>query len=123
MFNFKLLKSNSFIKFIFFGTVITILSNSSLFLMLLILPISLSTFLSQILHAFLGYLANKFGVFKSKGNPIAYMFLVMVSWIIQWWLIKNLIGFGFSYLFSVLLVIPFLATFSFINQKYFVFRK
>ena len=66
MFTFKILKSKSFIKFIFFGTLITILSNSLLLLILLILPIGVATFLSQILHAFLGYLANKFGVFKSN---------------------------------------------------------
>ncbi len=123
MLNLKTLKSKSFIKFIFFGVVITILSNTSLLFLLLILPISSATFLSQILHAFLGYLSNKYGVFKCKGNPFAYLLLVLISWLIQWLLIKNLVSFGFSYIFSVLVVIPLLATFSFINQKYIVFRK
>ena len=118
-----ILKSKSFIKFIIFGSLITFLSNSTLLLILLILPLSISTFISQILHAYLGYLANKYGVFKRKGKPIAYIFLVLASWLIQWILIKSITSFGFSSSLAVLIAIPFLATFSFINQKYFIFKK
>ena len=118
-----LLKSNSFIKFVIFGGFITLLSNGFLLLMLFILPLSISTFISQILHAYLGYLANKYGVFKRKGKPIAYIFLVLASWLIQWTLIKSITSFGVSSSLAVLIAIPFLATFSFINQKYFIFRK
>ena len=119
----RILRSKSFIKFIIFGSLITFLSNSTLLLMLLILPLSISTFISQILHAYLGYLANKYGVFKRKGKPISYIFLVLASWLIQWIFIKSITSFGVSSSLAVLIAIPFLATFSFINQKYFVFRK
>ena len=119
----RILRSKSFIKFIIFGSLITFLSNSTLLLILLILPLSISTFISQILHAYLGYLANKYGVFKRKGKPIAYIFLVLASWLIQWILIKSITSFGFSSSLAVLIAIPFLATFSFINQKYFIFKK
>ena len=119
----RILRSKSFIKFIFFGSLITFLSNSTLLLMLLILPLSISTFISQILHAYLGYLANKYGVFKRKGKPISYIFLVLASWLIQWIFIKSITSFGVSSSLAVLIAIPFLATFSFINQKYFVFSK
>ena len=118
-----ILKSNSFIKFIIFGALITFLSNSTLLLLLLILPLSISTFISQILHAYLGYLANKYGVFKRKGKPIAYILLVLSSWLIQWILLKGITSLGLSSSLAVLIAIPFLATFSFINQKYFIFRK
>ena len=118
-----ILKSKSFIKFIIFGALITFLSNSTLLFMLLILPLSISTFISQILHAYLGYLANKHGVFKRKGKPIAYILLVLASWLIQWTLIKSITSLGLSSSWAVLIAIPFLATFSFINQKYFIFRK
>ena len=121
--NFKILRSNSFIKFIILGTFITLLSNGSLLLMLYLLPLGLSTFISRIFDAYLGYLANKYSVFKRKGQPIAYIFLVLVSWILQWFLIKTLSNLGFSYLFAVISVIPFLVFFSFVSQKYLVFRK
>ena len=118
-----LLASNSFIKFVIYGGFITFLSNGALLLMLFILPLSISTFISQIFHAYLGYLANKYGVFKRKGKPMAYIFLVLASWLIQWILIKSITSFGFSSSLAVLIAIPFLATFSFINQKYFIFIK
>ena len=119
----RILRSKSFIKFIIFGSLITFLSNSTLLLILLILPLSISTFISQILHAYLGYLANKYGVFKRKGKPISYILLVLASWLIQWIFIKSITILGVSYSLAVLIAIPFLAIFSFINQKYFVFRK
>ena len=123
MSKFNTLKSNSFIKFVILGGFITLLSNGSLLLMINVLPLGLSTFISRILHAYLGYLANKYSVFKRKGNPIAYILLVLVSWLLQWFLIKTLINLGFSYFFAVIVVIPFLVFFSFISQKYLVFRK
>ena len=123
MSKFNTLKSNSFIKFVIFGGFITLLSNGSLLLMINVLPLGLSTFISRILHAYLGYLANKYSVFKRKGNPIAYILLVLVSWLLQWFLIKILINLGFSYFIAVIVVIPFLVFFSFISQKYLVFRK
>ena len=123
MSNFITLKPNSFIKFVILGSFITLLSNGSLLLMIYVLPLGFSTFISRILHAYLGYLANKFTVFKRKGNPFAYIILVIFSWLLQWFLIKTLIYLGFSYLFAVIVVIPFLVFFSFVSQKYLVFRK
>ena len=121
--NLRISKLKSFLKFVFFGGLITFLSNSFILLLLHILPLGTSTFISQILHAYLGYLANKYGVFRRKGKPMNYIFLVLMSWCIQWYLIKSIMSLGISSKLAVLVAIPFLATFSFINQKYFVFRK
>ena len=121
--NLKFLKFNSFIRFVILGGFITILSNGSLLLMLYILPLGISTFISRIFHAYLGYLANKYSVFKTKGNPIAYILLVIVSWLLQWFLIKTLSNLGFSYLFAIIIVVPFLVFFSFVSQRYLVFRE
>ena len=118
----KALRSKSFIKFIIFGAAITLLSNSSLLIMILILPLSLATFLTQIMHAYLGYLANKYGVFKRQGRPLAYSFIVIISWVMQWLLIKSIVLIGFSYLTAVIIAIPFMATFSFIAQKFIIFK-
>lgn len=121
--NFKILKSNSFVKFLILGSFITLVSNGSLLLMVYFLPLGISTLVSRIFHAYLGYLANKYSVFKRKGQPIAYILLVIVSWILQWLLLKTLINLGFSYIFAIILVIPLLVFFSFVSQKYLVFRK
>ena len=118
----KILNSKTFLKFIVFGTLLTLLSQSSLLVMLLFLPLSLSTFLTQILHNYLAYLAYKFGVFNKQGKPFSYILLVILSWAIQWLLIKTLVNFGFSSLLAVLLATPFLAIFSFITQKFIVFK-
>ena len=86
------------------------------------MPLGTATFITQILHNYLAYLANKYGVFNRKGKPIAYVFLVLISWAIQWLLIKTLVNLGFSSLLAVLIAIPFLAIFSFITQKFIVFK-
>ena len=121
--NFKNLISNSFIKFVILGGFITLLSNASLLLMLYLLPLGLSTFISRIFHAYLGYLANKYSVFKREGKPIAYILIVIVSWLLQWFLINTLSNLGLTYLSAVIIVIPFLVFFSFVSQKFLVFRK
>ena len=121
--NFKILKSNSFVKFLILGSFITLVSNGSLLLMVYFLPLGISTLVSRIFHAYLGYLANKYSVFKRKGQPIAYILLVIVSWILQWLFLKTLINLGFSYIFAIILVLPLLVFFSFVSQKYLVFRK
>tara|TARA_A100001035_G_C27652607_1_gene439967 strand:+ start:411 stop:779 length:369 start_codon:yes stop_codon:yes gene_type:complete len=118
----KILNSKTFLKFIVFGTLLTLLSQSSLLIMLLFLPLGLSTFLTQILHNYFAYLANKFGVFNKQGKPFAYILLVILSWAIQWLLIKTLVNFGFSSLLAVIVATPFLAIFSFITQKFIVFK-
>lgn len=116
------LRSKSFINFVLFGFLITLLSNSLLILILFILPLGLATFISQTIHAYLGYVANKYKVFKRKGDPISYILLVIFSWIIQWVLIKTITSLGFTSNISVLIAIPFMVTFSFLSQKFIIFK-
>ena len=118
----KLFRYREFFKFIFFGSLLTILSQSSLLLMLFILPLGTATLITQILHNYLAYLANKYGVFKRKGRPIIYILLVILSWVMQWLLIKTLVNLGFSSVLAVIIAIPFLAILSFITQKLIVFK-
>ena len=116
------LRSKSFISFVLFGFLITLLSNSLLILLLFIVPLGLATFISQTIHAYLGYVANKYKVFKRKGDPISYILLVIFSWIIQWVLIKTITSLGFTSNISVLIAIPFMVTFSFLSQKFIIFK-
>jgi len=120
--NFRFIKSKSFIIFVFIGFLITLLSNSLLVLILFIFPLGLATFISQTIHAYLGYLANKYLVFKRTGNPAAYTLLVILSWILQWLLIKTIISLGFSSSLAVVIAIPFMVTFSFLSQKFIIFK-
>ena len=118
----NLLQTKSFIKFIFFGTLLTILSQSILLFLLLFLPIGLATAFTQILHNYLGFLTYKYGVFKRDGKPLTYILLVMLSWVMQWFLIKTIINLGLSSSNAVLVTIPFLAVLSFIFQKSIIFK-
>ena len=118
----KLLRSKAFIKFIFFGTLLTVTSQSILLLLLLFLPVGISTALTQILHNYLGYITYKHGVFKREGKPFAYILLVILSWAMQTLLLKTIINLGFSSLFAVAITIPLLAIFSFITQKLIIFK-
>tara|TARA_B100000242_G_scaffold218037_1_gene159413 strand:- start:31 stop:459 length:429 start_codon:yes stop_codon:yes gene_type:complete len=118
----KIFRSKAFIKFILFGALLTFLSQSILLLIIFFLPLSISTALTQILHNYLGYLAYKYGVFKRKGNPMAYILLVLLAWAVQWLLIKTIIALGFSSFFAVIIAIPFLSIFSFITQKFIIFK-
>tara|TARA_Y100001933_G_C18899253_1_gene521781 strand:- start:289 stop:657 length:369 start_codon:yes stop_codon:yes gene_type:complete len=120
--NLRIIKSKSFIKFIFFGTLLTLLSNILLLLLLFIFPVGLATFINQTLYAYFGYLANKYGVFRRKGKPIAYSLLVILSWFIHWFLIKTISSLGFSSTIAVVISIPFMATFSFLSQKFIIFK-
>ena len=114
--------SKAFIKFILFGALLTFLSQSILFLILFFLPIGVASAITQILHNYLGYLAYKYGVFKRAGKPMAYILLVILSWVMQWLLLKSLITLGLSSLFAVIIAVPFLAIFSFITNKFIVFK-
>ena len=75
----KIFHSRSFLKFILVGSLLTILSQGSLLIMLFIMPLGVATFITQILHNYLAYLANKYSVFKREGKPIVYIFLVILD--------------------------------------------
>tara|TARA_B100000963_G_C22064995_1_gene425530 strand:- start:44 stop:400 length:357 start_codon:yes stop_codon:yes gene_type:complete len=109
-------------RFILFGFVNTILSNLLLLLLLEILPISISAFISQIFHAITGYFLGKSRIFKRYGNPLKFFFLVILSWTLQWQLIKIFKAIGFNNLCAVLLVLPSLALISYLIQKKFIFK-
>ena len=114
--------SRSFQMFIFFGVINTILSNSLLLLLLAILPIGISAFFSQIFHAFLGYISNKYVVFKRTGNTSSYVTLVILSWLMQWILLKIIMYYGVQKEVAILFTIPIIAISSFTIQKTIIFK-
>ena len=123
--NIKYLNKNNFhyfFKFIFFGLINTFLSNYLLLFLISFSPLGFASFISQICHAFLGYLASKYSIFKRKGNPRSYILLVLFSWIIQWVFLKILVMVGLSPKIAILIAIPVLAFTSFTIQKIIIFR-
>ena len=109
-------------RFIFFGFINSIISNSLLYLLSFFLPISISAFFSSIFHATVAYFFGKLKIFKKYGNPIKFLILVILSWIFQWQLIKLLKESGFANFQSILIVMPLIAIFSYLVQRIFIFK-
>ncbi len=126
--NSRILKSKSFLNFLFFGLINLFFTNLNLQISLLYLPIWLCTLLSQIINLLIGfYLYGKF-VFKkntkSLKNFFKYLLIAIFSWILNTTLIYILsIMIGYSENFAAIIVIPILVIYSFLAQKYFVFKK
>lgn len=126
--NSRILKSKSFLNFLFFGLINLFFTNLILQISLLYLPIWLCTLLSQIINLLIGfYLYGKF-VFKkntkSLKNFFKYLLIAIFSWILNTTLIYILsIMIGYSENFAAIIVIPILVVYSFLAQKYFVFKK
>ena len=116
-------------KFIFFGFVNVLISNLFLQLLLLInfIPISISTLLFILFNAILGYfLYGKF-VFKisniiNKTYIYKYSFTLLLSWLLLNSIIYFASIFKISPNLSSVIMIPFLAIYSFLMQKYWIFK-
>ena len=126
--NSRILKSKSFLNFLFFGLINLFFTNLILQISLLYLPIWLCTLLSQSINLLIGfYLYGKF-VFKkntkSLKNFFKYLIIAIFSWILNTSLIYILsILIGYSENLAAIIVIPILAIYSFLAQKYIVFKK
>ena len=115
------------IKFLLIGIANVFITNFFLQLFLLYFSISISTFISQHINIYLGL--NLYGkyVFKvkklRKRNIIRYFSVAYILWIANWisidWICKS---FEFSKNFSALLVLPLLASISYLLQKLFIFK-
>ena len=118
----KRFRSRIFIRFLIAGIVNTFLSNYILLILLSSLTVGSATFVSQIFHAVGGYLASKYGVFNRSGSPILYALLVFFSWVTQWFLLKTMIDLSIRPIFAISILIPILATTSFLTQKTLIFK-
>ncbi len=126
--NSRILKSKSFLNFLFFGLINLFFTNLILQISLLYLPIWLCTLFSQSINFLFGfYLYGKF-VFKKNTKSLKkffkYLIIAIFSWILNTSLIYILsILIGYSENLAAIILIPILAIYSFLAQKYFVFKK
>ncbi len=124
--SFKSFLSKQKIRFLKNALIVWTSTQTLLHVCLLFFPISWSVFLSNCFYVPLGYFfygRNVFSVYKFK-NSYFQKFIILS--IINWFL--NTIGtsfvhsFGFNKNLSALIVMPFLASFSYFSQKYVVFK-
>ena len=115
--------------FLFCGLINVLITNFLLQLLLSYsyIPTSTATFISQVINMLTGYLIYSKLVFKNKRLLvkkfiIKYMLLMIIIWLTNFYCIKIFELIGFVRNISALILIPFLATISFILQRYFVFK-
>tara|TARA_B100001057_G_C22252339_1_gene719953 strand:+ start:190 stop:483 length:294 start_codon:yes stop_codon:yes gene_type:complete len=94
--------------------------------LLLITPV-FATFFGQIANFLIGFYFYSFKVFDEKKIRLSffvkYITLNIFLWNINWSLIEFISSYGFSKNIVSLSLIPFLASISYLSQKYFVFNK
>ena len=113
-------------KFIFYGIINVLLTNMLLQLMLLFFDSVISTFTSQVFNSIFGlifYAKKVFGVRSyMKLAVFKYFLLSLLGWNLNWIGINFLGDFNINKNISAIIMIPFLAGFSFYFQKYIVYK-
>ena len=113
--------------FLIFGGFNFLITNVILQINLLIMPVILATILSQLINLIVGYYFYGKKVFKvSKLDKFffkKYLLLALTLWMLNFGLIQSFFYFGVNKNISALLLIPFLALFSYFCQNKFVFKK
>ena len=112
-------------RFLIFGFFNILITNLILQISLFFLQIFLATFISQIAGTLIGfYLYGKF-VFRNSSLSInklmKYFISTLIIWILNWFGIYFLSTNGINKNVSALLLVPLLASFSYVIQKKRVF--
>ena len=112
-------------RFLIFGILNTLITNIILQILLLHTKISLATLLTQIISMFIGFFL--YGKFVFRNNSLSifklckYFYSTLFLWILNWSGINLLSKIGLGKNIAALLLIPFLAFFSYLIQKKKVF--
>ena len=116
-------KKNSFL---ILGTLNFLITNIVLQISLLILPIYLSTIISQLINFSLGFYLYGKKVFKVKKITLKifskYLVLAFIMWYSNFKLISILFNYGLNKNISALIIIPLLVIISYTIQNKFVFK-
>ena len=124
---YKLLNLNIKIRFIILGLINLLITNIFLQIIILLFPLWISTFLSQMFNLILGFFIYSNLVFKFKKKPIKSFMKYFLFSILIWNLNALIISLMNYHLnidirFSAILTIPLLATLSFYFQKKIIFK-
>ena len=112
--------------FIFYGVINVLLTNILLQFLLLLISTIYAALISQIFNFLFGLYFYGKKVFKvlslTNRHLLKYFLLNIFVWNLNWILIEEISNFGISKnLVSLIIILP-LACFSYVIQKYFVFR-
>ena len=125
---FKIFNKSEKFRFLIYGTINTLTTNIILQFFLLISSVPIATFISQGSNLLIGFFLYGKIVFKikvlSKNKLLLYVFLAIVSWQINAFLILFLSSkIELSNNLSAILILPILAVWSYLMQKIFIFNE
>lgn len=108
-------------RFLIIGSFNTLITNLFLQILLLVTNISLATFISQLISMVVGfYLHGKFVFGNSQFTFLKflkYFLFAFLLWILNWGGIYIMSSYGINKNFAALILIPFLASISYLIQK------
>ena len=115
-------------RFLVLGSLNFLITNILLQIMLLFFDVWLSTALSQIFNSFFGFLIYSRFVFNNKNFEILriqrFVILSIFSYSLNSFSITYLsLIYNYSKNLSALIILPFLTIFSYLAQRFFIFKK
>ena len=111
--------------FLFYGIANFLITNSVLHLLLLVIPISLATIISQITNLAIGFYLYGKKVFKMNNLTYKelrkYILLASFIWILNYASIRFMYEIGINKNLAAIFTIPFLVLISYVFQKKYIF--
>ena len=124
---FKFLSKGKKRLFLIYGIANFCITNIVLHLLLLLIPIFLSTIVSQITNSLIGFYFYGKKVFKMENLTYKelskYILLASFSWIINYLFIRIMYENGIHKNLAAIFTIPFLVSISYLTQKNYIFVK
>ncbi|MBW3071761.1 hypothetical protein CU321_07035 [Prochlorococcus marinus str. MU1412] len=118
--------SNQKVRFLKNAVIVWSTTQILLHVSLLFFPISWSVFISNCFYVPLGYFfygRNVFGVYKFKNSYFQkFVLLSIINWFLNTFGTSLVHSYNINKNLSAFIVMPFLAAFSYITQKYIVFK-
>jgi len=112
--------------FLIFGIINFLITNIILQISLLFSPTLFATVLSQLVNFLIGYYLYGKKVFNvSRLNSFIfkkYFMLSLILWLLNFGFIELFFYYGMNKNLSAIIIIPFLVSFSYLSQKYLIFR-
>ena len=112
--------------FLGFGFINFLITNIILQISLLFSPTLFATVLSQLVNFLIGYyLYGKkvFNIAKLNSSIFKkYLILSVILWLLNFGFIDLFFYYGMNKNLSAIIIIPFLVSFSYLSQKYLIFR-
>ena len=117
----------NFYRFIFYGIINVFFTNLALQILLISINTIIATLIGQIINFLFGFYLYGYKVFEIKKFKITYLLKYLLLhfflWNLNWSLIEVFYSFGFSKNFSAFFLITPLALFSYLSQKFIIFKK